>query len=59
MRKRYSAPIVEKVVFDYRVQLSTASTCTASIINIKTSESECGEGTPSTIYWTPSDPGQS
>ena len=59
MRKQYSAPIIEKVVFDYRVQISTASKeCFGSIMNVATSESECGEGGIVYIGWDLKNPGQ-
>ena len=56
MRKQYSEPIVEKVTFDYTVQISTAS-CFGSIINVATSDSECGEGTPIYSGWNLKNPG--
>ena len=51
MKKDYKAPVVEKVTFDYKVQ--TASSCTVMVMNLKTADSVCGEGTPGEIALGP------
>ena len=56
MEKEYKKPLIEKVTYDYKIQ-TTASTCFGSIINVATSVSECGEGTPSYIGWNKEHPG--
>ena len=58
MKKEYAAPVVEKITFDYRVQTESGSgDCFGSIINVATSESECGEGTPYYVGWNLKNPG--
>lgn len=54
MKKAYVAPVVEKVTFDYKTQIVTASSddCFESVMNVKTAESICGEGTSVYIGWT-------
>ena len=62
MKKQYKAPIFEKITFNYKAQMQVGSptpppVCIGSVINIATSESECGEGTPSYFGWTKEHPG--
>ena len=57
MEKVYSKPLVEKITFDYKIQTAN-SECFGSIINVKTSDKECGEGTPSYVGWNKPNPGQ-
>jgi len=54
MRKQYSAPIIEKVVFDYRVHIQTTSGCYESVINNRTEAYACDPNisTPMPIGWT-------
>lgn len=60
MEKQYEKPIIEKVSFDYKIQTSSNSDqkCFGSIINVKTDERECGEGTPSYVGWNKKNPGE-
>lgn len=57
MKKNYSAPVVEKVTFDYTVQTSQSTSCTGSVMNIATTLDQCGEGTPTYWGWTSEHPG--
>ena len=60
MKRNYSKPVVEKIDFDYRIQTGTPSKpqeCFGSVINVATSLSECGEGTPNYFGWTLENPG--
>lgn len=50
MKKNYVTPNVERIAFDYTIQ-TAASSCFGSVMNVKTSEKECGEGTPTYIGW--------
>lgn len=52
MKRKYSVPVVEKVDFNYKDQIATASNCIESVINIRVGENACGEGTPTIIGWT-------
>ena len=62
MRKQYSAPIIEKVVFDYTVQISTASQkCIASVMNLTAGgddayDTQCVKGTKFIVGWTSPNP---
>ena len=51
MKKKYVAPIVEKVTFDYKVQTSGAgsTSCFGSVMNVSEGPVECASGTP--VYW--------
>jgi len=54
VRKQYSAPIVEKIVFDYSVQTSAASACFESVMNDRPaggSSTQCVGGTPISMGW--------
>lgn len=61
MKRHYTKPVVEKIDFDYKMQIVTESPpppeCIGSVINVATSLSECGEGTPSYFGWTLQNPG--
>jgi len=54
VRKQYSAPIVEKIVFDYSVQTSATSACYESVLNERPagSTTQCVGGTPIGMGWT-------
>lgn len=59
MRKKYMTPIIEKISFDYKIQLTTPSPtdCFGSVMNVKTEVLECGEGTPFYFGWNYKNPG--
>lgn len=59
MRKKYVTPIIEKVSFDYRMQLMTASpqNCFGSVVNVTDGDNICHSGTPSYIGWNSKHPG--
>ena len=57
MKKKYQTPVIEKITFDYHVQ-TASSQCFGSIMNVKTTISECGDGTPSYIGWNDKHPGE-
>lgn len=52
-------PIIEKISFDYKIQLTTPSPtdCFGSVMNVKTEVLECGEGTPFYFGWNYKNPG--
>jgi len=60
MKRTYVSPVVEKVTFDYKTQIVTGSSsdCFGSIINVKTADRECGEGTPNYFGWNLKNPGE-
>ncbi|MBR4501440.1 MAG: hypothetical protein IKP22_06055 [Clostridia bacterium] len=62
MKKRYEAPMFEKIAFDYKVHTTANSdpplSCFGSVINVTTGDSVCGEGTPAYIGWNLKNPGQ-
>lgn len=58
MKKEYVSPIIEKITFDYKLETAIGpSGCFGSIINVATSDSECGEGTPGYFGWDKKNPG--
>lgn len=56
MKKEYVTPVIEKIIFDYKVQ-TNGSNCFGSVMNVATSESECGEGSPVYVGWNSPNPG--
>jgi len=52
MKRTYVAPMVEKIAFDYKVQIATSTPCVESIMNIRVGDNACGEGTPIGVGWT-------
>ena len=57
MRKAYVAPVVEKVMFDYKAQIVTTSpveSCFESVMNERPggTETTCVGGTPISLGWT-------
>lgn len=52
MKKAYVSPVVEKVTFDFKTQIVTASGCIESVMNIRVGDNACGEGTVINMGWT-------
>ncbi len=58
MKRSYSTPVIEKITFDYKDQIScTAVSCYGSVINVSTGTEVCGFGTPFYIGWNSRNPG--
>ena len=61
MKRHYTKPVVEKIGFDYKMQIVTESPpppdCFGSIINIATATDTCGEGQRTYIGWNSKHPG--
>ena len=58
MKKTYAAPMIEKITFDYKVQMSaTSPSCFGSVINVSHGISQCDDGTVTYIGWNSKNPG--
>lgn len=60
MKKEYISPVVEKVTFDYKTQIVTASPstdCFGSIVNVYV-DGVCTSGTPVYVGWNSKNPGE-
>ena len=64
MKRQYSAPTFEKVVFDYKIQTSGSSSCFGSVINVTEGPVVCKDdpdgnppSTPVYIGWNDKNPG--
>ena len=60
MKRHYSKPVVEKIDFDYKMQIVTESPppdCFGSVINVATATDICGEGQRTYIGWNSKHPG--
>lgn len=61
MKKHYKAPIVEKVSFDYKVQMQANSIpvkCFGSVINVSEGVEQCVSGTPFYFGWNNPNPSE-
>lgn len=57
MKRSYSTPVIEKITFDYKDQIScTTASCFGSVINVSVGTEVCGLGTPFYIGWNSRNP---
>ncbi len=57
MKRNYSTPLIEKITFDYKDQITcTSASCFGSVINVSVGTEVCGLGTPFYIGWNSRNP---
>lgn len=55
MKRKYEAPMYEKITFDYKIQTATSKDCYESVMNERPAGGDstaCEGGTPISTGWT-------
>jgi len=54
VKRKYEAPVFEKITFDYKIQTASSVSCYESVMNEKPEgeSNACTSGSPISIGWT-------